>query len=116
MSVHQGKTTYHANKRAKQRDVNPVFSAARKYGLNSTEIFQALGNTSELGKYVFGKEHYRSKAVRVYQESIYIFPIHSNRCITCYKLPDELMEEYNKLKMVFKAKKQYAKACLKSPS
>lgn len=93
----KNKNTKHAKHRAIQRNVNPTFTAARKYGLNSTEIRQALGESNELADYIFVREMQRNKAVRLYNGSIYIFSKHSDQCITCYNLPQKYIEDNLKL-------------------
>lgn len=103
------KSTKHADERAKQRTVNPIYTTARRYGLNSHEIFHALGDDSPLGYYVFSKEIRRDKAIRLYDESIYVFSKHSDQCITCYKLPPSYSDECGRLAETYELKRKAEK-------
>lgn len=105
----KNKNTKHAKQRAIQRNVNLTFTAARKYGLNSTEIRQALGESNELADYIFVREMQRNKAVRLYNGNIYIFSKHSDQCITCYSLPEKYQDDALKLTDIVKKKRLKSK-------
>jgi hypothetical protein len=103
------KVTKHGANRAHMRGVEETYRPARLYGIAAHDCFDCLGEESNLGFYLFGREIKRHKKARVYNGNVYIFFSTSDRCITCYPLPEKLMDEYEKVKFREKEKRNERK-------
>lgn len=64
--------------------------AASIHGYNSGHL-----NEGKLKDYLISKELGKGKRVKVYKGFIFIFNNTSNRLITAYPIPDDLVEEFN---------------------
>lgn len=90
------KQTFHGMMRARERGNMPsrvakdFISSASKRGFSFNDLPEG-----ELKDYVFGKFIYRQKRVKIYKGYIFIFNRTSNRLITMYPIPDNLVEEFN---------------------
>ena len=99
MSVRHCKTkaTAHALSRMRERGVvgdgSDKARCARMYGVNLFEIEKNLGADSQLAMFVAMKQG-SGKKVKLYGGYVYVFFSTSDRCITCYKLPDCYDVEY----------------------
>ena len=94
MSVYKSKTktTLHGSARAKERGVSETYTSARRYGLNLDEI---KPNTP-LYYFMLSRTLKRDKKVKIYNGNVYIFFKRSDRCITCYPLKEEYLEDYER--------------------
>lgn len=105
------KYTTHAKIRAEQRGVDITKAkSAKRYGINHKDVLLALGFGSPLEDYIFKRTAKRDKKVKIYKHNVFVFFRTSDRCITCYPLPEELEEEYEKVRhMEDDKKKQFEK-------
>lgn len=104
------KYTSHAKIRAEQRGVDiSKAKSAKKYGINHKDVLLALGFGSPLEGYMFKRTAKRDKKVRIYQHNVFVFFRTSDRCITCYPLPEELEEEYEKVRHIENERKEQFK-------
>lgn len=72
------------NKRVAER----MIAEASRYGKSIYDFPEG-----EFRDYLISKDH--GKRLRVFKGIVFIFNKTSDRCITCYPIPDEHLEEYN---------------------
>lgn len=93
--------------RAKQRGIaQPPYASARRYGITLNDAIGQLGDSNPLSKWLLFKTLKKGKKVKIYKHNVYIFFNTSDRCITCYPLPEWLNEEYEKIDYMEKGKKK----------
>ena len=103
MSVRHCKSnaTAHALRRMKERGLpgsGTVNSRmARTCGVTMFEVERECGAGSELAAFLANKQMTGKKA-KIYNGYVFIFFSTSDRCITCYELPERYAEEYSKVK------------------
>lgn len=91
--------------RAIERNVPSSYVSARRFGANWKDCEMALGKGSDLAYYLMEKEAKRNKKAKVYEGCVYIFFSTSDRCITCYRIPERYSEEYEKIRWMEKKRK-----------
>lgn len=109
MSVkhYKKRSTSHSRMRAKQRGIaQPPYASARRYGITLNDALRQLGSDSMLSRYLWFRTMKRGKKVKIYKHNVYVFFNTSDRCITCYPLPEWLNEEYELISFMEKEKKE----------
>ena len=88
------KQTLHSLDRAKERIGVANKKQAEIMIRNAFRKGKSVGEFPDgrLKNYINSKRHH--KKVKVYKGKIFIFSNTSNRCITLYPIPEDLMEEY----------------------
>ena len=80
-------------------DADDNSRVARMFGINLFEAKKALGAESPLAYFMESKQA-SGKKVKLKGGYVYIFFSTSDRCITCYKIPDEYLEEYRQIEWI----------------
>lgn len=102
MNIKKQFTTHGLNRIKERTNINEndfkmLSRYAVKNGISLNQIPQG-----ELNKFVASKVAVKNKRVKLYRGYVFILNKNSYRLITCYPIPDNLLEEYYKIKRMLK--------------